>query len=217
MGPGVGGMKQWLMYRPMDSATDIATLDAPVRRAIALRMGFRTTKPLSQNTGMETIQPMSSMASSGCFLPTSLTTQSAILSAAPVLSSSVPTRAPKMITMPMLENVPEKPAPMTLAMPLTVLPSASVVLTSGIPAIRPNTREMAMIARNGWIFSLLMQKIISAMAKMKTMINPMPVIDVSSLFFSFYGFLWGVSHAHSIAVPPEKSISKSNKFFLIFC
>ena len=35
--------------------------------------------------------------------------------------------------------------------------------------------------------------------------------------FLFLWVLWGVSHAHSIAVPPEKSISKSNKFFLIFC
>lgn len=48
-----------------------------------------------------------------------------------------------MITMPMLENVPEKPAPMTLAMPLTVLPSASVVLTSGIPG------DQAEYQRNG--------------------------------------------------------------------
>ena len=141
----------------MDRATDIATLDVPVRRVIALRMGFRTTKPLSQNTGMETIQPISSMAISGCFSPTSLTTQSAIFRAAPVLSSRVPTRAPKMITMPMLENVPEKPAPIAFAIPLTVLPSASVVLTRGIPAIRPKIREMAMMERNGWIFSLLME------------------------------------------------------------
>ena len=90
-----------------------------------------------------------------------------------------------MITMPMLENVPEKPAPMTLAMPLTVLPSASVVLTSGIPAIRPNTREMAMIARNGWIFSLLMQKIISAMARMKTMINPKRILICDIRFMNY--------------------------------
>ena len=58
---------------------------------------------------MDTIQPMMSIASSGCFLPTSRTTQSDILSAAPDTSSSVPTSAPRMITMPMLVNVPEKP------------------------------------------------------------------------------------------------------------
>ena len=56
-----------------------------------------------------------------------------------------------------MENVPEKPAPIAFAIPLTVLPSASVVLTRGIPAIRPKIREMAMMERNGWIFSLLME------------------------------------------------------------
>ena len=67
MGPGVGGMNTWEMYRPADSATVMATLEVPVRRTIAFRMGSRITKPLSQKTGMETTQPMSSMASSGFF------------------------------------------------------------------------------------------------------------------------------------------------------
>ena len=67
MGPGVGGMNTWEMYRPADRATVMATLEVLVRRTIARRMGSRMTKPLSQNTGMETTQPMSSMASSGFF------------------------------------------------------------------------------------------------------------------------------------------------------
>ena len=48
-------------------ATVIATEETPVRRTRARRMGSRITKPLSQKTGMETTQPISSMASSGFF------------------------------------------------------------------------------------------------------------------------------------------------------
>lgn len=65
MGPGVGGMKTCEVYRPAARATVIATGDAPVRRARALRMGLRMTNPESQNTGMETTQPMSCMARTG--------------------------------------------------------------------------------------------------------------------------------------------------------
>ncbi len=129
MGPGVGGIKQWETYRPMDSATAAATEEVPVRLTSALRMGFRMTKPLSQKTGMETIQPISIIASSGRFLPTILTTVSAILSAAPVFSSRLPTSAPRMMTMPMLVKVPEKPWPMmpgifTSSMPATMARSS---------------------------------------------------------------------------------------------
>ena len=113
MGPGVGGMNTWAMYRPQERHTVMATLEVPVRFTRALRMGFRMTKPESQNTGMETTQPMSSMASSGCFSPTREMTMSASFSAAPVFSSTAPMKAPRMMTMPMEEKVPEKPAPMT--------------------------------------------------------------------------------------------------------
>jgi hypothetical protein len=176
MGPGVGGMKQWLMYRPMESATVMATLLVPVRLTIALRMGFKMTKPLSQNTGMDTIQPMSSMASSGCFLPTSFTTLSAIFRAAPVFSSSVPTSAPKMMTMPMLLNVPLNPAPITSAMPSTAVPSAAVYLYSGMPAISPKINATPMMERNGCTLNLLMATIITTIARMNTIISPIPVM-----------------------------------------
>lgn len=78
------------------------------------------------------------IASSGFFFHTSVTTTSAILSAAPVFSSRVPTSAPKIITMPILVNVPEKPAPITPGMSL-----------SGIPAITPKIRDTAIIDRKG--------------------------------------------------------------------
>ena len=138
MGPGVGGMKQWEMYRPADSATVMATLEVPVRRTMARRIGSKITKPLSQKTGMETTQPMSSMASSGFFWPTSLTTISASFRAAPVFSRMLPIRAPRIITIPMELKVPEKPAPITFA-----------ISPRGIPAIRARSRETPMMARKG--------------------------------------------------------------------
>jgi len=61
---------------------------------------------------METIQPISRMANSGCLSPTRRMTQSAMVSAAPVFSRKKPIIAPRMMTMPSEENVPEKPAPM---------------------------------------------------------------------------------------------------------
>ena len=61
-------------------------LEVMVRLTSALRIGLRITKPESQNTGMDTTQPISRIASSGRFLPTSLITRSASLNAAPVAS-----------------------------------------------------------------------------------------------------------------------------------
>ena len=120
-----------------------------MRLTSAFRIGFRMTKPLSQKTGMETTQPISSIASCGCFSPTSRITISASFSAAPVFSSTVPMKAPRMITIPMEVNVPEKPEPITDGSPLTLLPSSRVLSTSGMPAMIPSSRETPMIARNG--------------------------------------------------------------------
>ena len=165
MGPGVGGMKQWEMYRPIDSATVAATEERAVRLTSALRMGFKITKPLSQNTGMETIQPMSSMASSGRFFPTSLTTVSAIFSAAPVFSSRLPTRAPRMMTMPMLVKVPEKPWPMMVG-----------ICTSSIPATMASSRETSIRLRNAWTLNLEIKTIMRMMATTNAISNGTPVI-----------------------------------------
>ena len=116
----------------------MATLETCVRLTSAFLIGFRMTKPLSQKTGIETIQPMMRIARSGFFLPTSLTTTSAILSAAPVFSSRMPVRAPRIMTMPMLVKVPEKPEPM--------VPGISL---SGTPATNAKKSETAIIERNG--------------------------------------------------------------------
>ena len=116
----------------------MATEETPVRLTRALRMGFRITKPLSQKTGMETTQPISSMASCGFFSPTRRITISASFRAAPVFSSTVPMKAPRMMTIPMEVKVPEKPEPMT--------PGISF---SGMPATMASNREIAIIARKG--------------------------------------------------------------------
>ena len=95
----------------------MVTLEILVRLTRDLRIGLRMTKPESQNTGMETTQPINSIARAGRFLPTSLITISASLRAAPVFSKMEPISAPRIITIPMLVKVPEKPEPITLTMP----------------------------------------------------------------------------------------------------
>ena len=119
----------------------------------ALRIGLRMTKPESQNTGIDTTQPIICTAVSGRFWPTRRITMSASLNAAPDFSSAAPISAPKMMTMPMLVKVPEKPCPITVAMPAAAsLPSGPFWSTSGTPATTPNTSDTARIARKGWIF-----------------------------------------------------------------
>ena len=146
-------------------------------------MGFSTTNPESQNTGMDTTHPISSIASSGCFGPTSFTTISASFSAAPVASRNVPIMAPKMITIPMLVNVDENPLPITVAIPSMVLPSASVTAANGIPPISPSTSETSKIERNGWILNLLIITIMTTIATTNTIKNGTPVILYSSFYF----------------------------------
>ena len=142
-----------------------ATEDLRVRCTSALRMGLRMTKPLSQNTGMDTIQPMMIMAASGCFFPTILTTQSAILSAAPVFSSRMPTSAPRMMTMPMEVNVPLKPAPIT-----------SAICVRSIPATMARIRETPMMERKGWIFHLEIATIMRMIAMTNAITSGIPVM-----------------------------------------
>ena len=52
MGPGVGGTRQWVAYRPPDRAVPITARDTLDCCARARLMGDSTTKPESQNTGM---------------------------------------------------------------------------------------------------------------------------------------------------------------------
>src|SRR5690625_4390903 len=73
IGPGVGGIKTCEMYRPEASATVMAADALAVRRTKARRIGLRTTNPESQNTAMDTTNPMSWVASTGWRLPTVLT------------------------------------------------------------------------------------------------------------------------------------------------
>ena len=64
-GPGVGGMNTCEANKPAASANINGTGDVPDRRASDLPMGLTSTKPLSQNTGIETIHPMSIIAKRG--------------------------------------------------------------------------------------------------------------------------------------------------------
>ena len=166
------------MYRPAESPTVIATDDSAVLFTKAFLIGFRITNPESQNTGIETTQPISSTASTGLFLPTSLITISASLKAAPVFSSMVPINAPSMITIPILENVPANPAPITLARPCIFVPSSKVLSTKGIPATSPKISDIHIIDINGCTPNFEMATIITITAKINTNISGKPVITL---------------------------------------
>ena len=146
------------------------TLEAPVRRTIARRIGSRITKPLSQNTGIDTTQPISSIASAGRFCPTRRMTRSASFSAAPVFSSTAPMKAPRMMTIPMEVNVDANPLPITPG-----------ICFSGIPASRARTSEISRMAKNGCTFSFEMSRIMATMATMKAMMRKIPVITKRKL------------------------------------
>ena len=187
----------------------MATLDVIVRFTSALRMGLRITNPESQNTGMETTQPMSSTASSGRFFPTTRMTISASFNAAPVASRIVPMSAPRMMTMPMLVNVPEKPEPMTLASPGVTVPSAAVLFTSGTPATSPSTSEMPMMERNGWIFHFEMARIIRTMAATNARISGKP--DMMKPPFE------SALRTRCCRVPPVDTVYRAARCFMMFC
>jgi hypothetical protein len=53
-GPGVGGTMVWVAYSPRLSAIALAARVMPALRASAFISGDSSTKPESQNTGMET-------------------------------------------------------------------------------------------------------------------------------------------------------------------
>ena len=180
IGPGVGGMNTCDVKRPAARPTDIATEEAAVLFTRALRIGLRITNPESQKTGIDTTHPISSIARTGCFLPTILITMSASLRAAPVCSRMLPIRAPRIITIPMEVKVPEKPCPITVAIPALVVPSSSLMSAIGIPAIRPRTSEINMIEMNGWILNLEIRTIIQTIARMNTIISGNPVMFLPS-------------------------------------
>ena len=137
-GPGVGGMNTCEANRPAASANMSAAGDAPDRLASDLPMGLTSTKPLSQNTGIDTIHPMSIMASRGCRLPTTRSTARASATAPPVRSRMLPIRVPKMITRPMPVKIDEKP-----------LPSTSGIFTSGMPSRIASSKAVPNIDKKG--------------------------------------------------------------------
>ena len=86
----------------------MATLDVIVRFTSALRMGLRITNPESQNTGMETTQPMTH-SQLRPFFPHHTDDHIRQLQCRACGLGIVPMSAPRMMTMPMLVNVPENP------------------------------------------------------------------------------------------------------------
>ena len=69
----------------------------------------RITNPESQNTGIETMNPVMFIARCDLFLPVNMSKESAMDLAPPVLSKKVPIMVPHAITIPMLFSVFPKP------------------------------------------------------------------------------------------------------------
>ena len=137
-GPGVGGMNTWDANRPAASASDNATGDWPERAASDRPTGLTNTNPLSQKTGIDTIQPISNIASLGKRRPTVRSTARAMATAAPVLSRILPIMVPKIITNPMPVKMLEKPRP-----------TVSGRVCNGMPSANARTRAVTRIEING--------------------------------------------------------------------
>ena len=98
----------------------------------------RITNPESQNTGIETTQPIKLIASPGRFSPTTFKTESAIVKAAPDFSSIAPIIVPNKITTPIPRHVPPKPFKIV-----------SRTFAGAIPTAKPIASATANNATNG--------------------------------------------------------------------
>ena len=122
----------------MERAIAITESLTPLLRANDLLSEDRITNPESQNTGIETTQPIRPIARAGRFSPTTLRTESAIVKAAPDFSSIAPMIVPSKITIPIPLHVPPKPFRIV-----------SRTFAGGIPTARPIARATANNATNG--------------------------------------------------------------------
>ena len=130
-------------------------MDFLVRRENSLAREDRITKPESQNTGMETTQPVRPSTMSQFFTPTALRMVSAMHFAAPLFSRKIPMIQPKPMTTPILVIVLPKPA-------VTVDTHCVSVVTSpnGIASTAIRTAEMISDG-NACIFVKMMSTIIT--------------------------------------------------------
>ena len=166
-GPGVGGMNTCEANRPAARASIKGTGDVPDRRASDLPIGLTSTKPLSQNTGIDTIHPMSIIARRGCRLPTTRSTARARATAPPVRSSTLPISVPKIITSAMLLNTPLNPLPIT-----------SGRSVYGTPSTTASNIAVPSIARNGWTFHRAIATTINMMAAAN--ISNVPIVVITA-------------------------------------
>ena len=111
-----------------------------------MAIGLSTTKPESQNTGMDTRKPVNANATSSLPLPNILIKVCAIVLAAPLASNTCPIITPRPIMIPTLPRVLPKPFLIDVTR-LSVTPSNSV-LVSGNPPITPMSSDAISIARN---------------------------------------------------------------------
>jgi hypothetical protein len=143
----------------------------PALPARALFSGARSTKPESQNTGIETIYPTIAMARGTFLSPVRRNVHSAIRYAPPDLSKKVPMIEPQIITMPIVPIVSPKPL-------LTELTTS----LRGMPARMPNPKAAASNAKNACSFSLTVVKMIKKTDNTSSRKSP---VSASFLFRDF--------------------------------
>ncbi len=149
-GPGVGGTKTCVAYNPAARDVPSTASDIPVFLFIALFNVDRITYPESQNTGIDTINPVRFIAKGDLSFPVAFKRLSAIYFAAPVFSKKVPIIDPQAITMPMLFKVFPKPSERVF----------NIALVSS-PLAKPIARDATISVKKGWILYLAVANIIN--------------------------------------------------------
>jgi len=150
-GPGVGGTKVCVAYRPVIRAMVIATSETLARTAMAFFRELRMTKPESQNTGTDTMKPMMLMVRVGNRVPSTRMRASAMAMAAPVRSRITPMIVPNRMINPMLPRV----APNAPVM-------VGAIVSTGSPKANPPTTAAASSARNGLSFNFVVATTMAA-------------------------------------------------------
>src|SRR5699024_1062326 len=109
IGPGVGGTNVCDAYNPVAKETDGTITFVFDFLATALLNEDSMTKPESQNTGIETIQPIIDMDKDGNLSRVHFKTTSPMVTAASVYSKYLPMIVPKIISSPISFTIEPTP------------------------------------------------------------------------------------------------------------
>ena len=126
MGPGVGGMKAWVVAKPASKGMPKYSSERPVRRPKAYTSGTSRTKATSKNTGIATRKPVRTKAKDARFSPKRASRNRASAWLPPECSNTAPRMAPKPTIVATKPRVPPMPVVMLV-----------MISDIGMPAERP--------------------------------------------------------------------------------